>query len=321
MVSRLLAACFMALMLFVAAGCGGGPDAPASPAAMLGALRSHAAAMPARTPLEAADALMNFAERAYPAHFPSHEATGFSAPFAYRFYPQTGVYLGVVIEDHGSYASNGVYLQGGDFGPEPAPIGLVSNFDATKGLFIGNSITFSPANPSVGWDHSSGMSASSAATDFAHLVGEALHLWAPTFVNFAALERDPAANRSRIRELTAGIDAATAVTIQLGDNVSPDPARLAEFTAAYHELLDAAKGGRTLVCVSTWWELWAKDTMIKEACEARGGTYVSIGDIRYDPRNRDPFDGPQYADPAIQDHPHDWSMARIAERVIAAHAK
>ena len=54
-------------------------------------------------------------------------------------------------------------VKGGDFGPEPTPVGLVSNFDATKGIFIGNSITFSPANPAVGWDHSSGMSASSAA--------------------------------------------------------------------------------------------------------------------------------------------------------------
>lgn len=320
MVARLLSALFV---VFMVASCGGaGPEpAAASRPAMLSALRNHASATPARTPLEAANALMDFAERAYPANFPSREATGFFAPFAYRFYPQTGVYLGVVIEDNSSYASNGVYLKGGDFGPEPVPVGLVSNFDATKGIFIGNSITFSPANPAVGWDHSSGMSASSAATDYAHLVGEALHLWSPTFINFAALERDPAANRSRIAELTAGIDAATAVTIQLGDNASPDPARLAEFTAAYHQLLDAAKHGRSLVCVSTWWELWAKDTMIKEACEARGGIYVSIGDIRYDPKNRDPFEGPQYTDPSIQDHPHDWSMASIAQRVIAAHAK
>lgn len=318
MVARFLSALFVVLMV---AGCGGGSQPPAaSAAATLAALRAHAANAPARSPSEAADELMDFAERAHPEFFPSHRATEHSSPFAYRFYPETGVYLGVALENS-AYAMNGVYVMGGDFGPEPAFVGLVSTFDATKGVFIGNSITFSPANPSVGWDHASGMAASSAETDFAHIVGEALHLWSPSFINFAALERDPAANRSRIAELTAGIDHLTAVTIQLGDNASPDPARLTEFTAAYHQLLDAARHGRTLVCVSTWWELWAKDTMIKEACEARGGTYVYIGDIRYDPKNRDPFDGPQYADPSIQDHPHDWSMARIAERVIAAHAR
>lgn len=319
MVARFLSAVFM---VFMVAACGGAGSAPpATSTAMIGALRAHAAAAPARTPLEAADQLMDFAERAHPEYFASHRTTGLSAPFAYRYYPQTRIYLGVAIENSSSYALNGVYVKGGDLGPEPIFVGLVSTFDATKGVFIGNSITFSPANPAVGWDHSSGMAASSAATDFAHLAGEALHLWSPTFINFAALEREPAANRSRIAELTAAIDDATAVTIQLGDNVAPDPARIAEFTTAYHELLDAAKRGRSLVCVSTWWELWAKDTMIQEACEARGGTYVYIGDIRYDPKNRDPFEGPQYTDPSIQDHPHDWSMALIAERVIAAHAK
>lgn len=315
MVARFLSALFIALIV---AGCGGGAEPPsASATAMLGALRSHASSAPARSPLEAADELMNFAERAHPEFFPSHGTTGFSSPFSYRFYPETRVYLGVAIENS-AYASNGVYVMGGDFGPEPVFVGLVSTFDATKGVFIGNSITDSPANPAVGWDHTSGMAASSAQTDYAHTVGEALHLWAPSYVNFAALERDPAANLARIAELTAGIDHLTAVTIQLGDNVAPD--RLADFKPAYEALLDAASRGRTLVCVSTWWELWAKDTMIKDACEARGGTYVYIGDIRYDPKNRDQFEGPQYADPSIQDHPHDWSMARIAERVIAAHA-
>ena len=316
----MLARCLSTLLVvLVVAGCGGGAEPPSAAAAsMLGALRAHAASAPARSALDAAEELMDFAERAHPEFFPGHRATGFSSPFSYRFYPLTGVYLGVAIENS-AYAVNGVYVMGGDFGPDPVFVGLVSTFDATKGIFIGNSITFSPANPAVGWDHSSGMSASSAATDYAHLVGEALHLWSPTFINFAALERDPAANLARIAELTAGIDHLTAVTIQLGDNVAPD--RLADFKPAYDALLDAASRGRTLVCVSTWWELWAKDTMIKEACEARGGTYVYIGDIRYDPKNRDPFEGPQYADPSIQDHPHDWSMARIAERVLAAHVK
>lgn len=302
------------------AGCGGGDFAMVEPPqAVAKALRDHATTAPSRSALEAAEELMDFGERAFPGYFPERPSSERSAPFVYRFYPQTGLYLGVALEESSSYALNGVYVQGGDFGPAPVFLGLVSTFDATKGVFIGNSITDSPVNAALGWDHASGMAASSAATDYAHIVGEALHLWAPSYINFAALERDPAANLARIAELTAGIDHLTAVTIQLGDNVAPD--RLADFKPAYEALLDAASRGRTLVCVSTWWELWAKDTMIKEACEARGGTYVSIGDIRYDPKNRDPFEGPQYADPSIQDHPHDWSMARIAERIVAAHAK
>ncbi|HXE47235.1 MAG TPA: carbohydrate binding domain-containing protein [Ramlibacter sp.] len=195
----------------------------------------------------------------------------------------------------------------------------VAGAAATKGVFIGNSISLIIANPSIGWDHSSGMAASSAATDYAHLVSASLHLQSQTITNFSALEINPAANKGGIPEQTSGIDGATAVTIELGDNARLD--HLPEFADAYNALLDAASHGRSLVCVSTWWEERLKDAIIKPACEAHGGTYVYIGDLIGDPANRDLLDGPQYANAALQAHPHDWSMARIAARVAAAHAR
>lgn len=188
-----------------------------------------------------------------------------------------------------------------------------------KAVFIGNSITYSIATPSMGWDHTSGMSASSSETDFAHLVAAALGVESPSITNFSALERDPAANKWLIPDFTSGIDEATAVTIELGDNVPL--ARLSEFADAYDALLGSAKHGRSLVCVSTWWEEPSRDAVIASACEAHGGTYVYIGDILTDPANRDRLEGPQYTDPSVQDHPHDWSMARIAQRVVAAHTR
>lgn len=188
-----------------------------------------------------------------------------------------------------------------------------------KAVFIGNSITYSLAAPAVGWNHTSGMAASSAAADYAHLAATGLQVQSPSITNFSALERNPAANKPDIAAMTAGIDAATAVTIQLGDNVPLD--RLSEFADAYDALLAAAVRARSLVCVSTWWIEPSRDAVIESACRARGGTYVSIGDIRPDPANRDRLDGPQYTDAAVQDHPHDWSMARIASRVQAAHAR
>lgn len=188
-----------------------------------------------------------------------------------------------------------------------------------KAVFIGNSITYSIATPSMGWDHTSGMSASSTETDFAHLVAAALGIESPSVTNFSALERDPAANKWLIPDYTAVIDEATAVTIELGDNVAL--ARLSEFADAYDALLAAADRGRSLVCVSTWWKEPSKDAVIASACEAHGGSYVYIGDILTDPANRDRLEGPQYTDPSVQDHPHDWSMARIAERIVAAHPR
>ena len=196
--------------------------------------------------------------------------------------------------------------------PPPPPPSSSPNY--AKAVFIGNSITYSLASPAMGWDHTSGMAASSAATDYAHLVAAALKVDSPNITNFSPLERNPSANISGIAEVTAPIDASTAVTVELGDNVPLD--KLAEFSTAYNALLDAIHG-KSLVCVSTWWVEPSRDAVIKSACDAHGGKFVYIGDVRPDPNNRDHLDGPQYADPAVEDHPHDWSMARIAERVIA----
>jgi len=57
--------------------------------------------------------------------------------------------------------------------------------------------------------------------------------------------------------------------------------------------------------------------MIKAACTERGGRYVFIGDIRIDPANQD-GQGVQFRNRGVNAHPHDWSMARISERIVAA---
>jgi hypothetical protein len=195
----------------------------------------------------------------------------------------------------------------------------VAGFSSIKGVFIGNSISYSFPTAALQWDHASGMAASSADTDYAHLAAAALNIGAPAITNFAGLEREPATNVPNIPQVTADIDSSTAVTIELGDNATA--ANLPAFTTAYNALLDSASHGRSLVCVSTWWQDAAKDAMIKSACEAHGGTYVYIGDVRTDPANRDHLDGPQYADASVNDHPHDWSMAQIAARIAAATPK
>jgi hypothetical protein len=120
------------------AGCGGGADeaapsaAPATPAAAASQLRTTLAAQPIRvnavTPAQAADQLMNFAETTFPMYFPSHQATGTLDPFLFRYYPQTGVYLGVVVKANMGYTLNGVYVMGGPFGDAPLYVGQLTQF-------------------------------------------------------------------------------------------------------------------------------------------------------------------------------------------------
>lgn len=181
----------------------------------------------------------------------------------------------------------------------------------TSLVVIGNSITLHPINESIQWTHASGMAASDAAHDYAHLVAAGLGLPTVSARNVAVLERAETADLSLIPSYTAGIDAQTTVIIELGDNavVTGSPA----FTAAYSSLLNAVSARQSLICLSTWWWDSGKDAMIKAQCEAHGGRYVYIGDIY--PTRADVI--PAGENPAIVDHPHDPSMALIAQRVLA----
>lgn len=104
------------------AGCGGGGEDATSatqPPANAAALPLRAATT-AVAPAAAADQLMNFAERAYPLYFPGHQASLDLPPYRYRFYPATGVYLGV--------ADGVVYVMGGTFGAAPRAVGPLTAY-------------------------------------------------------------------------------------------------------------------------------------------------------------------------------------------------
>lgn len=104
------------------AGCGGGEDTTSAtqaptPASRLFEMRAGGATAVAAS---AADQLMDFAERAYPLYFPSHQASLDLPPYRYRYYPETGVYLGV--------ADAVVYVMGGAFGAAPSAVGPVTAY-------------------------------------------------------------------------------------------------------------------------------------------------------------------------------------------------
>jgi hypothetical protein len=122
------------------AGCGGGSDESAStantPAAAAAQLRTAMSAQAvtqvkvsaAVSPAQAAEQLLNFAESTFPNFFPVHQSTGTFDPFLFRYYPQTGVYVGVVVKANMGYTLDGVYVMGGPFGDAPMYVGQLSAF-------------------------------------------------------------------------------------------------------------------------------------------------------------------------------------------------
>ncbi len=122
------------------AGCGGGSDeatttsTASTPAAAAAQFRTALAAQggtkvaAAVSPAQAAEQLLNFAEANFPSLFPTHQATGTLDPFLFRYYPQTGIYVGVVVKAGMGFTLDGVYLLGGPFGNTPFYVGQLGNF-------------------------------------------------------------------------------------------------------------------------------------------------------------------------------------------------
>ncbi len=77
--------------------------------------------------------LLDHAERQYPQWFPDRLATASSPPFTYRYHPQTGIYVGVVVQPGMGYIFDGVYVMGGPFGSVPLYAGQVQAFITPSG--------------------------------------------------------------------------------------------------------------------------------------------------------------------------------------------
>lgn len=174
---------------------------------------------------------------------------------------------------------------------------------------IGNSITLHLPAPSIGWYGDWGMAASSQDKDFAHVAAASLGLSVDAY-NIAELEF--AGDASRIPAVTANVTPYSAVVIELGDDTTSAQAPV--FQILYGELLDSTAKASQLVCLSTYWGNTVVDAVIEQECMAHRGVYVYIGDIY--PTRQD--DVGRYSDPAVDKHPHDWSMAVIASRVSTA---
>jgi len=66
------------------------------------------------------DSLMNWAEMAYPYYFPAHVVNSFQDPYVYRYYPNTGNYLGI--------SGNEIYVMGPLSGGKLLDIGSANSF-------------------------------------------------------------------------------------------------------------------------------------------------------------------------------------------------
>jgi hypothetical protein len=179
---------------------------------------------------------------------------------------------------------------------------------------IGNSITFHGPLKNTGWTGNWGMAASEKNNDFAHKVGAALNM-PVTAINFSELEQKPLLAIPKINDLLLQIPSNAMVIVELGDNLLPENAK--DFNKGYGQLLSGLSKLNYKVCLSTWWARPEKDEILKINCEKFGFHYVDIGDVRGILASPG-YKIIDYGNAGFTDHPQDFAMKVIAERIILA---
>jgi len=197
--------------------------------------------------------------------------------------------------------------------------------DASRVLFLGNSITRHGPAPKIGWNDDWGMAASAKEKDYVHLVAAGLAGLtgkAPEirFANIADFERGLATY-----DIAASLKAEfefkpTLVIVAIGENVAALQTEdtKEQFKSSLQKLLAKAKTpGATIVVRSCFWADAAKDGILREACATAGGIFVDIGALGKDESNYARAER-NFEHAGVAAHPGDKGMKAIAAAILAA---
>jgi alpha-galactosidase len=193
-----------------------------------------------------------------------------------------------------------------------------------KILFVGNSITKHGPKADIDWHGNWGMAATSEDKDYVHLVTKALaakHGAQPEILvkNVADFERNHVGYDIAGKFADAAAFKADLIILCIGENVAAlkTPEAQADYQAQVTALLKALKTNpkAAIIVRSSFWANPAKDSAMRQACEAVGGTFVDIGALSKDEQNYARSERP-YKHAGVANHPGDRGMAAIAEEIV-----
>ena len=195
-----------------------------------------------------------------------------------------------------------------------------------KILFVGNSITSHGPKADIDWHGNWGMAATSLDKDYVHLVTKALAAKqgiTPVIMvkNVADFERSHVGYDIAGKFADAAAFKADLVILCIGENVAAlkTPEAQARYQEQVTALLKTLKSNpqADLIVRSSFWANEAKDTAMRKACEAVGGTFVDISALSKDEQNYARSERP-YKHAGVANHPGDRGMAAIAEAIVKA---
>lgn len=195
-----------------------------------------------------------------------------------------------------------------------------------KILFVGNSITSHGPKADIDWHGNWGMAATSLDKDYVHVVTKALAAKqgiTPVIMvkNVADFERNHVGYDIAGKYADAAAFKADLVILCIGENVAAlkTPEAQAKYQDQVAALLKTLKSNpkAAIIVRSSFWANEAKDSAMRKACDAVGGTYVDISALAKDEQNYARSERP-YKHAGVANHPGDRGMAAIAEAIVKA---
>ena len=193
-----------------------------------------------------------------------------------------------------------------------------------KILFVGNSLTSHGPKADIDWHGNWGMAATSLDKDYVHVVTKALAVKqgiTPVIMvkNVADFERNHVGYDITGKYADAAAFKADLVILCIGENVAAlkTPEAQAKYQEQVTALLKTLKSNpkAAIIVRSSFWPSEAKDSAMRRACEAVGGTFVDISALSKDEKNYARSERP-YKHAGVANHPGDRGMAAIAEEIV-----
>ena len=193
-----------------------------------------------------------------------------------------------------------------------------------KILFVGNSLTSHGPKADIDWHGNWGMAATSLDKDYVHVVTKALAVKqgiTPVIMvkNVADFERNHVGYDIAGKYADAAAFKADLVILCIGENVAAlkTPEAQAKYQEQVTALLKTLKSNpkASVIVRSSFWPSEAKDSAMRRACEAVGGTFVDISALSKDEKNYARSERP-YKHVGVANHPGDRGMAAIAEEIV-----
>lgn len=184
-------------------------------------------------------------------------------------------------------------------------------------LILGNSITFCPPNPLIGWNGNWGMAASSADKDFESILFAKLKESnnfkkfeiTLNVQNIAIWEQD---FNFDINQISALSDKKNydLIIVRLGENVNEIGPNFYNYEKALSALINKFKCKNAKVIITgTVWSSVKKDLIQKKVASDNDYFYIPLIDFQANPKN---YATGQFKNEQVSAHPSDFGMNTIA---------